>query len=249
MRQRAFITSSFLVLLGALILGVGGCGGASVSCDSCGNQNLVGGPGPEPTATATVEPTVEPTVDPTPAPRQASLSLSTIPTKLLSCPSGDLPPYQVKVLADDGLPLEGASVVVKFNAVAMSHHQFCASSKPVAAVDGSASFSMTTDASGDASIQINGGGCSRNDATASISVLVNGVVFLPNLLFMSADYDAAVSGIPTLDVGLSDASFYTPIFSNGTQNMCADITMDGLVALADATALNAHLSGSHSCPF
>lgn len=185
--------------------------------------------------------------------------LSTAPNCIPISPNGALV-YQVRVVGTGG-PINAARVNVLFNTVGDSLVCWCATNPYV---PGSPhSFFANTNASGNATFNLRGGGCveynlaaipgDRNYAAEVFADFVKlaetGAVSpdaVDNSGRVSTDSPVWNPGA-SCATGLSDAVRHTTPLSSATYAWCTDINCDRAVTLADATILTPFLSQATTC--
>ncbi len=147
-------------------------------------------------------------------------------------------------------PVAGATVDLVFSGAADALVCWCAgTSHPV--------ISAVTNAGGQATFNIAGGGCvdpARLGGTV-VEVFADGIK-LSEVGLVSPDAVDSGGVLPTsgwvvgppCSVGLSDATFHTGPISSGVYEFCTDVDSDGVVALADAVLLTAPITVGETCP-
>jgi hypothetical protein len=175
-------------------------------------------------------------------------NLSTVPNVLVA-PAASLA-YTVRVASSDG-PVSGALVRLAFSTEA----------------DGLACWSVgqnrpeidaVTNAAGDATFFIAGGGCLDPSQLASppvVEVFANGIK-LAEVGVLSPDAVDGNGFFPwqgwnpagTCRVGVGDAVAHTSPFALGTYSFCSDANSDNVVALADAVIFTSAISGGEFAP-
>jgi len=176
-----------------------------------------------------------------------SSSLSTVPNVLIS-PDGTLE-YIVTVVGDTG-PIDTALVQLSFSAEASNLICWCTGqTKPL--------IEARTDAAGQASFFIAGGGCLNPDSVATpppVEVYANGIL-LREVGVVSPDAVDSDGYLPTqgwntgvlCTAGLSDAARHTNPISSGQYDFCTDMDSDLDCDLEDAVAITPLLAGGAAC--
>jgi len=174
-------------------------------------------------------------------------SLSTVPNVLVS-PDGTLE-YMVTVVGESG-PLDTALVQISFSTEAAGLVCWCTGqTKPL--------IEARTNASGQASFFIAGGGCLNPDSVASppaVEVYANGIL-LKEVGVVSPDAVDSDGFLPTqgwntgmlCTAGLSDAARHTSPISSGQYDFCTDMDSDLDCDLEDAVAITPVLATGAAC--
>ena len=173
--------------------------------------------------------------------------LSDAPNVIVS-PLGNLE-YTVTVVGSSG-PIDTALVQLIFSDDADSLVCWCTTqTHPV--------IEALTNAAGEASFFIAGGGCIDPALTASglaVEVFANGIK-LGEVGVVSPDAVDGTGTKPTggwnpggfCSVGLSDGAYHTGPISTGAYDYCTDLDSDGNVSLADAVTLTAPIADGDTC--
>lgn len=174
-------------------------------------------------------------------------SRSTVPNVLVS-PDGTLE-YVVTVMGDAG-PLDSAVVRLSFSPQASALVCWCTGqTKPI--------IEAVTDASGQASFFIAGGGCLNPDSVASppvVEVSANGVL-LRDVGVVSPDVVDKEGFLATqgwnpgifCTAGLSDAARHTSPISSGHYDFCTDVDSDMDCDIEDAVVITPVLASGAAC--
>jgi len=188
-------------------------------------------------------------------------NLSDVPDMITITPDGSFA-YTVTIIGAQG-PVNGANVEIRLTGFADPVAAWCL---------GQAHPSMfgTTDANGQASFNIAGGGCVRNAANSLgevvSQVFADGIemaqpdinspdvvnasgVLYTDATFVFDDTNGDGTGTPVARVGLSDAVFHTGPIANGLVEPCTNFTapFNDVVALGDAVIVTPFIVFGASC--
>ena len=164
-------------------------------------------------------------------------TLSTIPN-VVACPDGTIP-TTFTIVSTSG-PLNGATVELRYTASGDAAACWCtAQIHPT--------VSGTTNASGQVTFNIRGGGC-LNPATISGGVAIR--VFVNNIACkeigqVSPDYNSVTT--PPCSVSLADAVDFTGPLATGTYGFCFDLNSDNQVGLSDAVIFTSPAANAAVC--
>jgi len=165
-------------------------------------------------------------------------NLSVIPN-VIACPGGTMP-TTFTIVSSSG-PINGATVELRYSANGNSGACWCTGqTHPI--------ISGTTNASGQVTFNVSGGGC-LNPATIAGGVAVE--VFVNNIPCkqigqVSPDVNSTTS--PPCQVTLSDAVSFTGPLSTATYGFCYDLNSDLTVGLTDAVLFTTPASTAATCP-
>lgn len=175
-------------------------------------------------------------------------SLSTVPN-IVTSPNGGMETLIV-VVGDEG-PIDTAVVQIVFSTEVAGLVCWCTGqTEPV--------VTGTTNASGQVSFFIAGGGCIDPTAVSSppaVEVFANGY-FLKQVGVVSVDAVDGTGKLPTdvgystggvCSAGLSDATFFTGPLKNGIYEFCADLDSDLDCDLDDAVAITPGIKTGATC--
>lgn len=170
------------------------------------------------------------------------------PPTLVWCPAGDLSTIRIRVIArgSSGLPCAGCDLTIRVvveGEPTLTANQLWTCGFP--APGGTASFVVTTDAVGQAILDISGGGCGCLKVSYWVEASSCGGTLLcqgtENFCLKSPD----MNGDGTIN--FFDTFQYLPQLTAG-QGYCADFNCDGSVNFFDTFQYLPHLSGGHACP-
>ncbi|TPW18039.1 MAG: hypothetical protein FD129_140 [bacterium] len=164
-------------------------------------------------------------------------TLSTIPN-VVACPDGTIP-TTFTIVSTSG-PLNAATVELRYTAIGEAAACWCPTQvHPI--------ISGVTNASGQVTFNISGGGC-LNPATiaggVAIRVYVNNIA-CKEIGQVSPDVNSTTS--PPCVVSLADAVDFTGPLSTSTYSFCFDLNSDNQVGLTDAVIFTSPASSAASC--
>ena len=172
---------------------------------------------------------------------------SSVPSVLIN-PDGSLD-YIVTVRDTQGTPVSGSQVSIVISAAADALVCWCVSQEhPV--------ITAVTDAAGNATFNIRGGGCVDPEELGSVpaevfadEVLLAGVgIVSPDVLHgnrMPTSPGAVPCG--TCDVDMRDSEWHLTVINSQANEFCGDVDGDGVTALGDAVLLTVPLAKSSVC--
>lgn len=165
-------------------------------------------------------------------------NLSVIPN-VIAVPDSSMP-TTMTIVSSSG-PLANALVELRYTAQGNSDACWC-TSQPHPSVF------QVTNASGQATFKIAGGGC-LNPATIAGGVAIQ--VYVNNILCKEIGQvspDVISTTTPPCAVSLADAVSFTGPLSSATYGFCYDLNSDLSVGLTDAVLFTPPAAGAASCP-